>query len=224
MTVYSTHTFAQRSFVLFDFDGTLADTKAGLVRVARQVLSDFGMSDAEIGDASRLVGPPFPEAFSLVYGLSASDAARITKAFRELYDTVGPQDFPLFPGGEDMLQALKAAGKKLSIASSKRETQVVHMLHQQGVFHLFDAIAGKQDDNQGAKPFVIARALEKLGASADNTVMVGDRKYDVEGAHKFGIPCVCVLFGTAPEQELLDAKVDALVHSNKALSELLLGT
>ncbi|MDY2788276.1 MAG: HAD hydrolase-like protein [Atopobium sp.] len=221
MTVYANCNFAQREFVLFDFDGTLANTKPGLVRVATQVLSDFGMSPEEIGDASRLVGPPFPEAFSLVYGLSAADAVQVTRAFRALYDTVGPEDFPLFPGGQAMLESLKAAGKKLSTASSKREVQVMHMLRAQGIIHLFDAVIGKQNDAQGSKPFVIGRALQELGATAENTVMVGDRNYDVAGAHELGIPCVCVLFGTATKQELLDAQVDALVHSNEELTALL---
>ncbi|WP_051353827.1 HAD family hydrolase [Atopobium fossor] len=221
MTVYSSCSFAQREFVLFDFDGTLADTKPGLVRVAHKVLSDFGMSPAEIGDASRLVGPPFPEAFCVVYGLSAADAARITAAFRAQYNNVGPEDFPLFPGGKTMLEALKASGKKLSTASSKREEQVIRMLREQGIIHLFDAVVGKQNDAQGSKQFVINRALKELGATAQHTVMVGDRSYDVAGAHQMGIPCVCVLFGTASQQELLDAQADAIVHSNEELTEVL---
>ena len=68
-----------RRLVIFDFDGTVADTKPCIVETARRALLDFGMAEEDLGDLGRLVGPPFPYAYTLVYGLSEADAAEVTR-------------------------------------------------------------------------------------------------------------------------------------------------
>ena len=70
---------AHRPCIAWDFDGTLGDTLPAIVETARTVLLGFGMRPDELGDLSRLVGPPFPQAFSQVYGLSEADAAEVTR-------------------------------------------------------------------------------------------------------------------------------------------------
>ena len=124
---------AEKPVVLFDFDGTLADTKPCIVRTATQVLREWGLTDEEIGDAGRLVGPPFPLAFSLVYGLSEEDAAEVTRRYREIYAGLGPERNPLFDGVRELLTELKSRGKRLAIVSSKMERFVRMALQQTGI-------------------------------------------------------------------------------------------
>lgn len=212
-----------RRCVLFDFDGTLADTMPQIVATATRVLKEHGFDDARIGDASRLVGPPFPEAFSQVYGVSAQEAAAITADYRAIYDHLGPEAHPLYPGILDMLEALQAADKNLAIASSKRQVLVSRSLEDLGILQLFDVVSAKREEGHGTKPEIIAAALELLGADPHDCVMVGDRNYDIVGAHAVGVPCVAVEFGTASHQELVDAGADAIAHSASELTHILLG-
>jgi len=85
-----------RRLVIFDFDGTLADTLSGITDTARRVLLERGFDEEGLGDLSRLVGPPFPQAFRLVYGVSEAEAKAITARYREIYGAGGPKLWPAF--------------------------------------------------------------------------------------------------------------------------------
>ena len=215
---------SKRPCVLFDFDGTLADTKPAIVDTARRVLREWGMTDDEIADPGRLVGPPFPAAFSIVYGMSDEDAAEVTRRYRAIYAKLGLETHMLFDGMAELLYSLKAAGKRLAITTSKREEMAHTMLADNGVEQLFDVIVGQTDPTRADKTTLLGDTLAALGCSADEAVMVGDRFYDVEGAVANGVPCVGVyLGGTAPEGELEAAGAAACAHSVERLGKVLLG-
>lgn len=215
---------SRRPCVLFDFDGTLADTKPAIVDTARRVLREWGMTDDEIADPGRLVGPPFPAAFSIVYGMSDEDATEVTRRYRAIYAKLGLETHMLFDGMAELLYSLKAAGKRLAITTSKREEMAHTMLADNGVEHLFDVIVGQTDPTRADKTTLLGDTLAALGCSADEAVMVGDRFYDVEGAVANGVPCVGVyLGGTAPEGELEAAGAAACAHSVEGLGKVLLG-
>ena len=212
-----------RQVLLFDFDGTLADTMPGIVATARQVLAARGWSEERIGDLKRIVGPPFPVAWSQVYGVSAAEADEITAAYRQIYQRLDPASSPLYPGVPALLRDLRAAGKRLGICSSKRLSLVSEMLDAHGVLDAFDAVVAQQDTGHADKPWLVGEALRRFGASADDAVMVGDRNYDVLGAAAQGVPCVGVLFGTAERSELEQAGAAQIVDSVDALRAVLLG-
>lgn len=215
---------SERPCVLFDFDGTLADTKPAIVDTARRVLREWGMTDDEIADPGRLVGPPFPAGFSLVYGMSDEDAAEVTRRYRAIYSKLGLETYMLFDGMAELLHSLKAADKRLAITTSKREEMAHAMLADNGVEQLFDVIVGQTDPTRADKTTLLGDTLAALGCSADEAVMVGDRFYDVEGAVANGVPCVGVyLGGTAPEGELEAAGAAACAHSVEGLGKVLLG-
>lgn len=214
---------SERGCVLFDFDGTLADTRPAIVATAERVLSDWGLSADQIGDAGRLVGPPFPAAFSMVYGFSEADAAEITRRYREIYNALGPESHPLFEGMADVLEDLRRAGRRLAVTTSKLQTMALRMLADDCILDLFDEVVGQTDPARADKASLVADTLDRLGTTADDAVMVGDRFYDVEGAHANGMPCVCVLFGTATRGELERAGAAAIATTAGELSHILVG-
>ena len=109
------------------------------------------------------------------------------------------------------------------MATSKNASQAERMVRELGIWDKFDAVVGKVRDGRGAKATIIGDALERLGCSADDAVMVGDRFYDVEGAAQMGMPCVGVLFGTATEAELTDAGAAAIARTADEVADALLG-
>ena len=211
-----------RECILFDFDGTLADTKPTIMRVARKVLGDWGLTEEEIGDAGRLVGPPFPGAFTEVYGLSAADAAEVARRYREIYAGLGPETYPLFGGMGEVLSRLLGAGRRLAVTTSKRQPLVERMLADQGIVDDFEVIVGQTDPSKADKFHLVERTLAELDAKASDAVMVGDRFYDVDGARAAGVPCVCVLFGTAERSELEAAGAAAICETPGELAKVLL--
>ena len=215
---------AEKPVVLFDFDGTLADTKPCIVRTATQVLREWGLTDEEIGDAGRLVGPPFPLAYSLVYGLSEEDAAEVTRRYREIYADLGPERNPLFDGVRELLTELKARGKRLAIVSSKMERFVRMALQQTGIEDLFEEVVTQTGVKDPGKAGLIAEALRRLDAEPEDAVMLGDRHYDIEGAVATGVDSIGVYLGdTAPAGELENAGATAIAMSVSQMSRYLLG-
>lgn len=213
-----------RALVLFDFDGTLADTVDGICSTARTVLRAHGVPEEDLSRVPLIIGPPFPQAFSLVFGLSEEEAAQVTAEYRAIYQDLGLAAWPLYPGMRELLADLRAAGRRLAVASSKREPLVVRAIADNGVTDLFDVCLGKRSDDETSKADTIARAIERLGLTPADAVMVGDRHHDVEAAAACGVPCVGVTYGgTAAPGELEDAGACAVAASVDELRRVLLG-
>lgn len=214
---------SRRRVVIFDFDGTLADTVESIVAVARKVMVEHGYPEERLGDMRRLVGPPFPQAFSQVYGVSPEEAASITADYRARYRAIGAAAWPFYEGMADLLARLRAAGRRTAIASSKRAELLAQAISDNRAEPLFDVCCGKLSDEGDSKAQAIVRALDALGASPEDAVMVGDRHYDVEAALACGIPCVGVSYGgTCEEGELEGAGAVVVVDSVDELGRVLL--
>ena len=213
-----------RRLVVFDFDGTLADTVAGICATARTVLRAHGVPERELERVRQIIGPPFPQAFSLVFGLSEDEAAQVTAEYRAIYQDLGLKGWPLYPGMRELLEDLRASGRRLAVASSKREPLVIRAVADNGVSDLFDLVLGKTSDEQTSKAQTIARVVSELGLRACDAVMVGDRHHDVDAAAEVGVACVGVTYGgTAAPGELEEAGVCAVAASVDELRRVLLG-
>ncbi|OUO31842.1 HAD hydrolase-like protein [Olsenella sp. An293] len=213
-----------RELVIFDFDGTLADTVAGICATARTVLLAHGVPEGELERVPLVIGPPFPQAFSLVFGLSEEEAAQVTAEYRAIYQGLGLEAWPLYPGVRELLEDLRAAGRRLAVASSKREQLVVRAVEDNGATGLFDRVCGKTNDAETSKASTIARVIAELGLTAEDAVMVGDRHHDVDAAAEVGVACVGVTYGgTAAPGELEEAGACAVAASVDELRRVLLG-
>ena len=218
-------TAAGRRLVIFDFDGTLANTVPTITSTARTVLARHGLDDEGMGDLTRLVGPPFPQAYEWVYGFSPEEAAQITAEYRAIYNEIGAEAWPLFPGVRDMLERVRAAGRLMAVASSKQMRLVARALDDDGISGLFDVALGKTSDEEGDKVSLIRHAMHELGVGPDETVMVGDRHHDVDAAAACGVPCVGVTYGGAARPgELEEAGACELADTVEQLAHVLLGT
>jgi phosphoglycolate phosphatase len=210
--------------VVFDFDGTLADSMPGIIRTARHVMHEHGWTDEQLGDMRRIVGPPFPYAFQLVYGVSAEEAASITEDYRAIYKNLDRDGWPLFDGMRELLCDLRAAGKLTAIASSKRQFLLDRGVDTNEVRDLFDLPRGKQADDDETKAQIIDYVLETLGVAPADAVMVGDRQFDAEAAHTAGLECVGTLYGnTCQEDELVQAGCCAIANTVDELRAILIG-
>ena len=172
--------------VVFDFDGTLANTAPCIIRTAETVLREAGLPEERMKDVPQLIGPPFPQAFSQVFGYSAKDAQEITNRYREIYSSLGSEAWPAFAGVKELLEALKASGRMLAIASSKRMHLVEKSAKDAGIAPFFSFIEGKRSDAPQTKAATLALVLDEAGT--ESAVMIGDRHYDIDAAHAVGIP------------------------------------
>lgn len=209
--------------VFFDLDGTLTDPGEGITNSVMFALKRFGI---EVTDRRKLypfIGPPLTDSFMEYYGFSHEQAMLAIKYYREYYEPTGIFENKLYGGISDMLKALKAAGKTLVLATSKPENMAIRVLKKYEIFEPFDFVCGASiDETRTEKADVIRYALSVSGVSPKNAVMVGDRKYDILGAHANGMQAVGVLFGYGTKDELEAAGAEHTVADVEELKEYLL--
>ena len=209
--------------ILFDLDGTLTDSAPGITNSVAVALRHFGI-EADPSELTGFIGPPLDESFQNFYGFDAEKSIEAVREYRAYFADKGWAENSVYDGIEDLLKELKAAGKKLLVATSKPEIFAVRILEHFGLSVYFDCICGApmtaSEKNSGRKADVIRDALRR-GEVRGSVVMVGDRRHDVHGAHEVGLPVVGVLFGYGDREELEAAGADFIAEDVAALYALL---
>lgn len=218
-------------YILFDLDGTLTDPKVGITSSVQYALRALGIEESSLDKLEPFIGPPLADSFREFYGLSEDQIRTAIAKYRERFDNQGIYENEIYPGMAEMLETLKKGGKKLAIASSKPTQFVERILDYFHIREYFDVIVGSNmDGTRSKKEEVVEEALRQLvpsGLSGDEkqsaVAMVGDRRFDIEGAKAHGITSVGVSFGYAPEGELEQAGADCIVDTVDGLLEALNG-
>ena len=211
--------------VLFDVDGTLTDPLEGIINAILYALPRMGIEPpADPKELKVLVGPPMLEALQEYFHLSREDAQRMLTIYREYYTTKGLFEATLHPGIPELLQALHDRGIQIHTATSKPIEFVEPLLRH---FHLRDyfTFLGADDlaCSRHSKDEVIAYVLQNIpDITPENTVMVGDRKYDVLSASRFGLRTVGCAFGHAEPGELEQAGAAYIAHTASETQHILL--
>ena len=207
--------------ILFDFDGTVFDTVEGITKSAQYALKKQGI-EAGLDELRCFAGPPLVDKFMEVYGFDRETAEQATRDFKERYVPIGVHECRVFPGIKSLLEALREKGFQVGLATSKPQVLAEQLLAQEDMTELFMAICGSSSDgNNSAKWQVLKRAMEELGAKPEDTVLVGDTKYDVEGARLCGVPCIGVAYGYAAPGELEQAGAVTIARDMNELLEIL---
>ena len=196
-----------RDIIFFDLDGTLTDPALGITNSILHALARMGRELPVRESLYRFIGPPLVPAFQEFLGMTEEEAQRALVLYREYFSVTGLFENTVYGGIADALEKLKHAGCTLVLATSKPEQFAVRILGHFDLARYFTLICGaSMDEKRNTKDAVIGYALEKLGQpDKSRVIMVGDRHHDVEGAAKFGIPTVGVLWGYGSRDELTDA-------------------
>lgn len=173
--------------ILFDFDGTLMDTSPGVICCMRETLRQLGMTDEDEEVIKKFIGPPAGEFFVTTYGFSQEKARRASQVFRINFEKGPFLMAKPYAGMEELLQRLKAGGHLLAVATNKHINQTIEMLRHFGFDRYFDAVSGADDHFRFSKTDIICRALDALGVGSEQAVLVGDSRYDAEGAAQAGV-------------------------------------
>lgn len=226
------------SYILFDLDGTVSDPKEGITGCVRYALESFGITE----DAEKLkpfIGPPLLDSFMQFYGFSREQAQQAVDKYRERFSVTGKYENVLYPGMKELLRDLTAAGAYLAIASSKPGVYVEDILNYFGIRQYFTFVVGSElDGRRVQKEEVVDEVLRQIGAhraaagrqqgasaaaGLSDVVMIGDRKFDIEGARRAGIASIGVAYGYALPGELKEAGAQIIVQDVKGLRRVLLG-
>ncbi len=210
--------------LIFDLDGTLTESKPGIVNSVRYALRRFGLEEPDERRIESFIGPPLAESFSRNYGFSAEQAREAIEVYREYFAERGLFENSLYPGIAELLAALRQRDVRLAVGTAKPQIYAEQILDHFGVLGHFDIVVGSRfDGSHSDKAELVAAVLRGLSTGGDRRVaMIGDRYYDVEGARACGVDSIAVGYGYGPIEELEASHPTHRVDSVAALSSLLL--
>lgn len=187
--------------LLFDLDGTLADTKPDLHAAMNFVLQKNGLAAVPDAAITNMIGGG--ARMILQRGLAENNVSwddakldRETEAFVLWYDQNIDAQTRIYPNLMPVLDAAKAANIPMAVVTNKRESLSAKLLFRLGLHGYFDALVGGDTlPKRKPDPDTIDEALRRLGVAADEAIMVGDSEADTGGARAANVASICVTFG-----------------------------
>lgn len=213
-------------YILFDLDGTLTDPGEGITNCVGYALRKFGVEPRCREELYPYIGPPLVPSFEKYHGLTHEQAQQALLYYRERFSAVGMFENEPYPGITQLLGSLRAEGYRLLVATSKPEEFTVQILAHFGLDRYFDFVGGNTlQESRPTKADVIRYVMEQNpGITTDNTLMVGDRHHDVDGATACGLRTVGVLYGYGSREELEEAGAFAVATDLAQLGAIIRAT
>lgn len=206
--------------IIFDFDGTLGDTRRNIVLTLQQTMHSLGLPVRDEAVCASTIGLTLADCFRKMYpGLEESAVEECVVTYRRLFEEnrkfLVPQ---LFPGVADTLRCLKARGLTMAIASSRSSKSLNEFLSEMGVESCFSLVIGADNVTKAKpNPEPVLKVLSAFGISADETLVVGDMGVDIQMGKAAGAKTCGVTWGNGSREDLLAAGADFIIDS---MSEL----
>ena len=207
---------------LFDLDGTLIDSEPGILGSIRHAFARVGAAVPADPVLRGWIGPPFQHTFPSALGDDPVLVEAAIAAYREHYLDQGWARHAIYPGIAELVDTLAAAGCMLGVVTAKPLPQARKVIESLPFAGRFARVYGPESDHAHAgKAPLIARALADFGVAAAAAAMIGDRRYDIEGARANHVAGIGVLWGFGDRAELEQAGAHAIAQAPEELAALL---
>lgn len=206
--------------ILIDLDGTVHDPAPGIIGSVQYALRELGLAVPRHEDLHWVIGPPLRVVFPQI-GVKAGDVERAVQLYRVNYRNGAMYDAIVYDGIPAALDAMKALGARLIMATSKPHPFAKPIMERFGLADRFAAIHGAElDGTRDDKAELIAHIIAEEGVDPRRAVMIGDRKFDCLGAGRHGIPTIGVLWGYGTAGELSEHGAAHLAETPADLAKL----
>jgi phosphoglycolate phosphatase len=198
--------------IIFDFDGTLADTLGALLRITNRLAPEFGypqISDEQLANLKYLSSWEIIKISKVALWKLPFLLKRVKEEFPGEVQSV-----KLFPGVVELLTTLKSQGYRLGIVSSNAEANIRSLLHQHQIEHLFEFITGASTFGKGK---AIGKIIRRYNCSKSDAIYIGDEIRDIQAARSIQIRVVAVGWGFNAPTALIDRQPDLLITKPQAL-------
>lgn len=178
--------------VIFDLDGTLTDSREGILNCTRYALEKMNRPVPPVETLQRFLGPPLVDSFMRYCDMTEEDAWTATAYYREKYVPMGWKMNAVYPGIRKLLRELKCQGCYVAIATGKPQNTSEKIVEYFGLKPYIDALAGPaENEGHADKKDLILRVLPE----GKKAVMIGDTPGDVKGGQDAGIDSIGILWG-----------------------------
>lgn len=206
----------QFKHIIFDFDGTIADTSHIITATMQTTMREMGLEVASTEAIKKVIGLPLKDCFGNIYqGMNDEEMTRCAETYCRIFDINKDSLTPaLFPHVKETLCYLRRQGVTLSVDSSRSHCSLTELLERNDVRQLFSVIVGVDDVDQ-AKPHPegVMRILEATGTQRETALLVGDMPVDMAMGRNAGIRTCAVTYGNSTKTELLESQPDFFIDS-----------
>lgn len=206
--------------IIFDFDGTLADTRQNIVRTMQATIRRMGLAERNDAQCAATIGLTLYDGFLRLYPDMDGHAAELCVAkYREIYfEDVASAIPQLFDGVAETLHALRGEGILLAVASSRSSPSLLLFMRERAIDHLFSYILGSDSvSRHKPEPEAVEVILQKSGFNPSEAIVVGDMPVDILMARSASVRAVGVSWGNATREELTAAGADAVIDDVREL-------
>ena len=208
--------------IYFDFDGTLADTTEGIVRCTLVTLQQLGLPASTPERIRSVIGLPLTGCFARGTDTPPERIEEACATYRKLFNEIAIPYTTLYPGTKETLAQLQAQGLQLALCTSRSNNSLNALLQVLGIRSYFSAIVTNQDvTHPKPAPDIALLALERMGARADETLVVGDTVFDLQMGRAAGCRTCGVTWGNQDRAQLQAASPDWILDRIEALPTLL---
>lgn len=213
----------KHKLVMFDLDGTLSESAQGIKECIILTLKELNLPIPQLDDYSKYIGPPLYTTFQKLCRLTDEQAKAGAKIYVKHYIESGMYMNKAYDGMYNLLKALKKSGKTVAVATSKNEKLAADVLTHIGLYNCFDFICGsKLDGTRKEKHEVIEYVMQQTGFSKNESIMIGDTKFDAQGAKLAGCDFIGVLYGYGVKTEMQSFGAHSFAESVNELGHILL--
>lgn len=208
-------------YIFFDLDGTLTNSEEGIIRSLEYAFDQLNLEKPSYEMLKRFIGPPLTVSFHEYMHFDDETTKKAIEKYRERYLVTGIFENEPYEGIPELLNKLKEKGYRLAVATTKPEHMAIRVTDHFGLTKYFETVSGAVEEND-TKESVIRKACERMNipeSEWDKILMIGDRKFDIIGAHACGIKCLGVDYGFAPEGEFEEYGADYTVETVEELKK-----
>lgn len=195
-------------YIIFDFDGTIGDSQALIVKTLQDTMRKRGLEVKSDVECAATIGLRLDEAFVQLFEMSAEEGMACAETYRVIFEEnkqhliVQP-----FPHVLETIHTLHRQGYQLAIASSRGSDSLFGYVKQMGIEDCISSIiAGDLVEHVKPAPDMVFKALEEMNGTVEEALVVGDMTYDVDMAHNAGAKACAVTYGNAAREELKNAE------------------
>ncbi|MDP3686551.1 MAG: HAD-IA family hydrolase [Sulfurimicrobium sp.] len=193
----------QFDLLVFDWDGTLMDSAATIVAAIQAASRDIGADEPSEAAARQIIGQGLNEAIAALFpDMAAADYSRLADRYR-VHFMAQDAEIPLFAGAEEAIRELHAAGFMLAVATGKGRHGLDRVLDHTGLRPYFHATRCADESFSKPHPQMLLELMERLDASPDKTLMIGDTSHDLQMAVNAGVPSLGAAYGAHPREGLV---------------------
>lgn len=212
-------------YAFFDLDGTIMRSDPGVIECVKYSIEKSGFQMPDIKTLFKFIGPPLRDSYMDFCSMTEEQSMRAIAYYRERYNAKGIFECEVYPGIIELFARLKSNGIIIATATSKPEHMAVRIAGKFGLNEYLTLVAGSDDTETQTKTDVILNAFDRLSIrefDRDSVLMIGDRKFDVIGAHNCGIKCLGAVWGYGTKEELVSSGADYCAYTAAEAGDIIL--